>query len=270
MLTESQTISQTASKDTGENVANIALIKKVIGNRTITQFCEDSGLSSGYVSRLLNNKLTTKPTVRTLAKISCAGEDRDEKDTLSVMLRAYGHKLNDDEIIREIRIAKKTSKVLEEERSTASLGRYGSINLDASAMGLLFSNLMMMGVSLGNVEHLGVKDGIEFCVESDDVNRVIAIPGVNGNDNLLEIRTERDILSKLLKFVSRQKEASLYVVLTDQEDVYNYISGVIGNSVDSAAYVLLLSKGHSCFLKQCYFAAKGEKAPFDFVTKKIN
>ena len=77
LMKESQTIRQPLSRSTEDLVSVGSVVRKAIGTRTIKQFCEDSGLSVGYVSRLLNGKLDTTPSVRTMAKISCSGKERD-------------------------------------------------------------------------------------------------------------------------------------------------------------------------------------------------
>lgn len=272
-LTESQTIRQPVSCDTEKTVTIASEVRNAIGTRTITQFCEDSGLSIGYISRLLNGKLKSKPSVRTLAKISCSSLNGDMRDTFSALLKICGHNLDKEQMQRELRIAERTSGLIEEERKDAKLETYNSINLSASAIGLLFSRLMMMGVSLQPMGGFGPNDGVEFGIKGYLFESVVAIPGFCGNSHHV-VMAERDILRQLLKYVSDQKEnVPMYLVLTDDEDVYEFISSVVETSVKANAYILLAGSDNTRFVKQKFIAAAGknQEAPFDFVndTKKI-
>lgn len=265
-LTERQTISQPVNCSTETLMSVSSVVRNMIGKRTITQFCEDSGLSLGYVSRLLNGKLTSLPSVRTLAKISCSGKDKDKKKTFVTLLKICGHDLDTSDIIREIKIAERASGMIEEERKEAELGNYSALNLNASALGLLFSDLMKMGVSLQPLGYLRPHEGIEFKIKGYPFERVIAIPGFCADNDHQVVLAERDILQQLLRFVSGQKDVPMYLVLTNHQDVFEFISNVVEKSVTAVVYVLLADREHTRFAKQKFFAADGmNEAPFVFV-----
>lgn len=265
-LTESQTIRHPVSCDTEKNMTVDSLVRKAMGTRTITKFCEDAGLSVGFISRLLNGKSNSKPSVRTLAKISRNSESEDTEDMFRRLLELCGHQLDEQEIQREIRIAKRTTGLLEMERKDAGFETYGSINLSASAIGLLFSRLMVMGVSLQPKGDWGPQGGIVFGIRGYEFERVIAISGFCGNSHQV-VLAERDVLQQLLKYVSHQTDVPMYLVLTDHKDVYRYVSEILETSVTANAYVLLANKAYTGFAEQWFRAAdkKMQRAPFDFV-----
>lgn len=266
-LTERQTISQPVNCSTETLMSVGSVVRDTIGTRTITQFCEDSGLSVGYVSRLLNGKLKSTPSVRTLAKISCSGKEKDKKSTFTTLLKICGHNLGTEEMQREIQIAERASGMIEEEREEVRVGNYSALNLNASALGLLFSYLMKMGVSLQPLGYLRPHEGIEFRIKGHPFERVIAIPGFCADNDQQVVLAERDILRQLLRFVSGQKDVPMYLVLTNHQDVFGFISDVVEDSVTAAVYVLLADSERTHFAGQRFFAADGtmKEAPFDFV-----
>lgn len=268
-LTESQTIRHPVSCDTETTVTVNSLIKKAMGTRTITKFCEDSGLSVGFMSRLINGKSKSTPSVRTLAKISFNSASEDTEEMFRSLLNLCGHRLDEQEIQREIRIAKRTSGLLEMERKDAKLEMYGSLNLSASAIGLLFSRLMVMGVSLQPKGIYEPHGGIVFGIRGYEFDRIIAISGFCGNSHQV-VMAERDILQQLLRFVSNQTDVPMYLVLTDHKDVYRYVSEILETSVTANAYVLLANKEYTGFAEQWFHAVdeKMHSAPFDFINDK--
>lgn len=265
-LTEGHTISNTVSDSIGSPMTVSSLVKDAIGNRTITKFCEESGLSTGYVSRLLNGRLKSIPNVKTLAKISCISETGDKQTTFKNLLKLCGHNLSIEQMQREILIAERTSEIMVEERNDAKLGNYDSLNYKASAIGLLFSNLMMMGVPLKPLGYFGPHDGIEIGIEGYQFKRMIVIFGFCGNSHQVTL-AKKDILRQLLKYVSSQKDVPLYLVLTDHKEVFEFISDVLDNTVKAYVYVLLTNNEHSHFVCQNFYAADEEirEQPFDFV-----
>lgn len=270
LIKESRTIRQPISCSTEANVSVSSAIKETIGQRSITQFCEDSGLSMGYVSRLLNGKLKSVPSVRTLAKISCAGKDRDTKGTFTTLLKVCGHDLAPDEIQREIRIAEQTSKMIEKERENERQGVFSEVKLSASALGMVFSNLLMMGVPLQPKGRFGLDDGIEFGVKGYQFERVIVISKFCENSHQV-VSAERDILRRLLKCVSNQKDVPMYLLIMNHPDVFDYMSEVVEDSVKAFVYILLANVDCTSLIKQKYVAAEGEKqkAPFVFVNEVV-
>ncbi|MBP3542767.1 MAG: hypothetical protein J6J86_00910, partial [Lachnospiraceae bacterium] len=97
--------------------------------------------------------------------------------------------------------------------------------------------------------------------------RVIAIPGFCSDDDHQIVLTERDILRQLLKYASCQKYVPLYLVLTNHQEVFGFISDVVESSVAAYVYVLLANDEGTRFIKQRFLPADGklQKAPFDFV-----
>ena len=52
-----------------------ALINKAIGNRSKTQFAEDTGLSIYYISRCANGRLGEAPRPNTIASIAAVAQN---------------------------------------------------------------------------------------------------------------------------------------------------------------------------------------------------
>lgn len=264
-LTESPTIRQTVSYNAEESGTWEKVIRNAMGTRTLSKFCEDSGLSVGYISRLTNGRLKSTPGVRTLAKIACSGAGEDKKKLFADLLKIGGHELTTEEMLREMRIAERTNELLEEERKDAG-EEYDSMKLNASAIGLLFSRLMMMGVALQPQGYFGPDEGIEFGIKGYQFNRVIAISGFCGSSQNA-VMAERDVLQKLLKDVSKKQDATLYLVLTDQREVFEFLSDAAKNTMKAQVYVLLANAERNKFVEQRFFAVNEEmqNAPFDFI-----
>ena len=91
--TERQSTSQTVTCGTARMNTIASMVREAIGDRTMTQFCSDAGLSVGYVSRLLNGRLKSVPSVKTLAKISCVACSGKAAAFFKKLLDASGHSL---------------------------------------------------------------------------------------------------------------------------------------------------------------------------------
>lgn len=265
-LAVTHTNSKPVNNDAEMNYAIVPLIKKIIGSRKLTEFCEASGLSLGYVSRLLNGKLTTKPSISTLAKISCSSTLLDNEEIFSELLKLSNINLDRESIQREIRVVEQTSKVLEVERNHASTARYGSLRTGAEAIGLLFSTLIVKGINLQPVGGIRPNDGLEFQMMGYQYESVVAIPGFCGYSHQL-VLTERDILQYLLKHVSNQSNSKLYLILVDDKDIYTYMSEVLDDAANVAGCVLLANSEHSRFEEQHFngTASRNMEASLDFV-----
>lgn len=265
-LAETHTNRKPVNNDAEMNCAIVPLIKEIIGVRKLSEFCAASGLSLGYVSRLLNGKLTTKPSIRTLAKISCSNTLLDSEEIFSELLKLSNINLDTESIRREIRVVEQTSKVLEVERDHASAARYGSLRTGAEAIGLLFSTLIAKGINLQPVGGIRPNDGLEFQMAGYQYESVIAIPGFCGYSHQL-VLTERDILQYLLKYVSNQSNSKLYLILVDDKDIYTYMSEVLDYAANVAGCVLLANSEHSRFVEQHFNGTVGRNkdASLDFV-----
>lgn len=269
-LTESPTIRQTVSCSTEKELSIDSVIRNAIGERTITQFCEDSGLSIGYMSRLLNGKLKTTPSVKTLAKISCSGKEKERKSTFATLLKICGHDLDKEEMQREILIAEQASKILEKGRADDRLGKFNAMNLSASAVGSVFRHLLMMGVPLQLKGYFGPDDGIEFGVKGYPFERVVIISNFCEDDHQA-VEVERNILRQLLKYGTAQEDVPMYLLVTNNREAFDYLSDVIVDSVKAYKYVLLTNSEGTGFVKQTFIAAdeKMLEAPIIFTNSKL-
>lgn len=233
-----------------------SIIRKAIGERTMKQFCEETDLSIGYMSRLLNGKLNTTPNVKTLAKIAAFGAG-NKKETFTALLKVCGRVLTDEEMQNWIRVIEQKSL-----QNEASSENHYNANLSAPAMGLLFSRLLAMGITLQPQGRFELEDGAEFCIKEFQLERVVAIPGLCGNNHV--ITTERDILWKLLRHSLKRQNVSMYLVITDNEAVYEFISNVMENNVE-CGYVLLIDGTYTSFKKQKFLTTEKIDAPFNFL-----
>lgn len=265
-LAVTHTNSKPVNNDAEMNYAIVPLINEIIGERKLSEFCEASGLSLGYVSRLRNGKLTTKPSISTLAKISCSNTLLNNEEIFSELLKLSNIDLDRESIRREIRVVEQTSKVLEVERDHASVARYGSLRTGAEAIGLLFSTLIAKGINLQPIGGIRPNDGLEFQMTGYQYESVIAIPGFCGCSHQL-VLTERDILQYLLKCVSNQGNLKLYLILVDDKDIYTYMSEVLDDSANVAGCVLLADSEHSRFVEQHFngMASRIKESSLDFV-----
>ena len=67
--------------------------------------------------------------------------------------------------------------------------------------------------------------------------------------------------------VSKKQDATLYLVLTDQMEVFEFISDVAKNVMKAQIYVLLANAERNKFVEQIFLATgeKGQNAPFNFI-----
>lgn len=267
---KSTTISKSVGYGAEGRYTVVTLVRKAIGPRTMYQFCNDTGLSYGYVSRLLNGKLKTKPTVRTIAKIVHSSGDPEREELFKNLLIECGHDPDAVDIQKEIKAVEQTLNVIEDERKNDFLSDENSLRLKGRAVGLLFARLIAMGVNPQPVNVLGPNGGIEFRLQGFDYERVIAVPGFCGNNHQNYLSVERNILLQLLQYTSNYAETPLFLILTDSPDVYAYLSEVLDKGVCIVAYVLLADETRTKFIRQCFCAADGkaDKDIFNFIEEQ--
>ena len=263
---ERQSTSQTVTCGTERMNTIASMVREAIGDRTMTQFCSDAGLSVGYVSRLLNGRLKSVPSVKTLAKISCVACSGKAAAFFKKLLDASGHSLEEEEIQKEIQNAEHTTGLWEQKKEKDIQKSYGIMGKNAAAMGLLFSTLMELGVPISPKACHGSQESIEFVIPKFPYDRVIAVGGFCGNSCPAQ-EAERDILQQLLKHVSKKNQGvPMYIVLTDQRDVYGYIIETT-KALPVSIYVLLAGEDYQGFTDQSFHREDGREvqAPFDFV-----
>ena len=264
--TERQSTSQTVTCGTEKMQTVASMVREAIGNRTMTQFCSDAGLSVGYVSRLLNGKLKSMPSVKTFAKISCAGYKEEPVSFFKRLLSVSDNSMGEEEIKKEIQSAERTTGLWGQKKKNDIEKSYGMIGRNAAAIGLLFSTLMELGVPITPKVCCGSQKSLEFIIPKFQYDRVIAVGGFCVNSCLPE-EAERDVLQQLLNHVSKRNQGvPMYMVLTDQKDVYHYIEEIT-RTLPISIYVLLAGEDYQGFVNQSFHREDGteEKGPFDFV-----
>ena len=67
-MTEGITINHKVKSNSSELAQVSLLVRELMGRKNVGTFSNEAGLSRGYVSRLINNKLKSKPSIRTDAR----------------------------------------------------------------------------------------------------------------------------------------------------------------------------------------------------------
>ena len=254
-MTEGITINHKVKSNSSELAQVSLLVRELMGRKNVGTFSNEAGLSRGYVSRLINNKLKSKPSIRTLAKIAYTSGDK-EYEIFSELLNICGYT---DIIVEEkenqIRIAKREARVQQLRRNNEDVEIYEGIDLKASAMGLLFTKFLMMGVSVKPMGSFDPDEAVEFGITGFKFERIVAIPAFCGKSNQ-EIMAERDVLQRLLKSISLKREHTpLYLVMTDNANVFDYISKLINELENILAYILKADKEGTKFIEQKFYDA---------------
>ena len=141
-MTEGITINHKVKSNSSELAQVSLLVRELMGRKNVGTFSNEAGLSRGYVSRLINNKLKSKPSIRTLAKIAYTSGDK-EYEIFSELLNICGYTdITVEEKENQIRIAKREARVQQLRRNNEDVEIYEGIDLKASAMGLLFTKFL--------------------------------------------------------------------------------------------------------------------------------
>ena len=99
-MTEGITINHKVKSNSSELAQVSLLVRELMGRKNVGTFSNEAGLSRGYVSQLINNKLKSKPSIRTLAKIAYTSGDK-EYEIFSELLNICGYT---DITVEEIRL----------------------------------------------------------------------------------------------------------------------------------------------------------------------
>lgn len=254
MTTENR-IEDSASEKLEQRKKELArLAQLAMGNRTLAEYADETGLSIGFLSRLLNAKSPSLPSVRSLARLTSESAAPENGVTYHMMLRAAGYDLEPEEERAEQKILSEARKITEEEQNKEAERCYGSIMLGASAMALIFSKLFSAGILLVPVKKFKKEGFFEFHNKGGMGEKIVIIPGFLGNDGNVQQGT-LDIIMQISRSFQNQEDNTIYFILTDEEKVFQYLSCALQIAWGNI-YILQADKDYKDFIRQKYIGNK--------------
>lgn len=223
------------SNKTYKNPELVNLIKKAIGSRSIVRFAELSGLSTSFLSRLLNNNLPSRPSKRSLCKM--AKVEFENGVTLDKIFEVAGY-------------------IEGEERGTmrlfSSLGGIGKTETVPQyartvtyPMSLLVNTLAQQN-RFDMQFDISVQPGL-FEVKIKTRNEMIV-----GLSAICEAEKEKASFSALqlslimaINMYNQQLKDKCFVIITNQETIYNTFGNGLQFPNDMKLCVVLTNDYHS-------------------------
>lgn len=232
------------------------LTQLAMGNRSLSEYAHQTGLSIGFLSRLLNAKSPSLPSVRSLARLTSGNAAPENGITYHMMLEAAGYDLEPEKETAEQKILAEAQMIAEEEQKRESERRYGSIMLGASAMALILSKLFSLGFQLIPIKKFRKESFFEFRNEGEFGKKIVIIPGFRGNDGDAQ-QVMLDIVWQFSSCFRNQEDGTIYFILTDEKEVFQYLSDVLRITCGNI-YILQADKDYKDFIGQTYIGYKNE------------
>lgn len=220
--------------------------RQAIGTRKIESFCQTSGLSKSFVSRLVNRKLIAPPTQRSLHKFAGPAAEPQNGVTAMDMLRAAGYTVAETDGDQVDAAFKNVTGLKDSLPLMDGISLYYS---QSPAFGLnLFLNVLV-DMGLGMRYSIQFQPGM-FSIQANSIQmQLIGIPAFCMDEQ--GIKAVR--LSAMQRFVMAldmyPKEESLFFILTDQVKLYELLRDSFP-VIEGVKVAVLLSEDYERFSKQ--------------------
>lgn len=181
--------------------------RKVIGSRKIVEFCKEVNLSSSFVSRLINGKLPNQPTKNSLYKFVAVNPQNGI--TVDDMLIAAGYNLGNTNENGDKKTLKLSDKIFMRYSTSPTFG---------------ISEVINALVKKGIKQFLIDLEPEIFKIKIDSFPDLIVIPAYCNDSNAIE-SVEMFTTQKLfITLSSYKKENSIFFVLTNEEEIFDFLA----------------------------------------------
>lgn len=192
-----------------EKLANLARL--CIGNRTLVQFSAESGLSVSFLSRLINGKLNSKPTKKSLNRIAYPSYGKAQNNvTYLQLLEAAGYHLEDEQVKKA---------VAEAQNSVPEYARKLSFSISFMIDNLIDSNEIGLDFNIQTYNSIGW-----FVISSMNL-RILCVPIICEESEVFEKKQMAAV--NFMVAVTTQKNLDKYYILTNQENFSDEIKTVL-------------------------------------------
>lgn len=223
------------------------LARRAIGTRSVAEFCAETKLSKSFVSRILNGKLVSAPTKRTLYRFAGSNAKPQNGVTLGDMLIASGYEATtvDFSISDEYEAEEKERLSLSE-----GIQLYYSQS-PAFGLNLLLDVLITKG-------H-GTKYSIDFELGMFSLKikplgsqyaNIVVIPAFCNDDSTITA-IQVAVLTNLITSINiHPVSESLFFVMTDNMQMYQLLLNSLPVLQNMRLAVLLTNESYNGFSKQ--------------------
>jgi hypothetical protein len=201
-----------------KNVKLAELTQQAMGNRSLKAYSEATGLSMGFLSRLMNGKLPNLPSMRSLARLTSPAAEPQNNISYEMMLEAAGYHIGMEQ--EQKVVLKKVERYNRKITDTDNRG--------AAALLLVLAGLYKMQVKITMLEQLESKSSILLSLSKENTDQVVVVSGVSGRD-LEPGETVIQILLRLFGHSQKYGNHAMYLVVTESEEVYLKLKTALKN-----------------------------------------
>lgn len=203
--------------------------RSIVGEQTIQDFCQKTGLSRSLVSRLVNGTLKAPPRIRSIYRF--AGDDAKLADQ---MLEACGYPSGAIAHMREIPALLRDA---EKEPAVPAAPHLAECNYFGLA-------LMLNGLTRGNYGttfqiECGVDDTFALHLESNQT--IVGIPAFCANEFQIEDVWRKALHTLAVALTKQNSSNTCYFLLTNSQQLYSKLK--VTPNIDYRLAVLLTTDG---------------------------
>lgn len=222
------------------------LARRAIGTRSIAEFCDETKLSKSLVSRILNEKLVSAPTRRTLYRFAGTNAKPQNGVSLGDMLIASGYEaVTEDFLVNEFE---------NEERERVNIAECIQLyysQFPALGLNLLLNVLTNKGhVEIYSIDFAQGTFSIKVKPLENQYTNIVAIPAFC-NDNSKTTAIHVAVLTSLISSINVHPiKESLFLVMTDNMQMYQLLLSSLPVLQNMKLAILLTKDNYEEFSKQ--------------------
>ena len=223
------------------------LARRVIGTRSVAEFCADTKLSKSFVSRILNCKLVSAPTRRTLYRFAGINAKPQNGVTLGDMLIASGYEATIEDFLI-------SDEFDAEERERLTLAEGIQLYYSQSpAFGLNLLLDVLINKGYGKSYFIDFELGM-FSLKikplENKYTNIVAIPAFCNDDSEI-IAIQVAVLTSLISSMNiYHVSESLFFVMTDNMKMYELLLNSLPVLKNMRLAILLTNESYNGFSKQ--------------------
>lgn len=252
-----------AEKPVGYDADKLSdLARLCIGSRSLVDYCEKTGLSQSFVSRICNGKLVNAPTKRSLARfVGPENEHAENGITLDMLMLAAGYSplLTDEPDITD-----KSDQTTENLSVSDAVPMFCTSQSPILPMNLLLNVLIEKGMEPKFT--LDFKPGT-FTIRSKEVGTIVGIPAFSvAKEEVGAIQLS--VLQRIILALNESRQGrTLYFVITDSEEVYEKLIDILPK-VDDVNMSILYTADYHGFSKQIFISSDNNEDELEDVNEK--
>ncbi len=196
--------------------------RHAIGTRSISDFCKETGLSQSFVSKLINGRLTSVPTKRSLYKFAGPSSHPENGITAERLLLAAGYSLSD---IESEKNNHSTAKNFSGMSLADSIANYYA-RTPTAGLELFLNALISKGYGMNYI--VSFQPGLFTIKETSPVsmlnNELVVIPAFCEDPAGMKAVKISALQRCVLALNFPREQDALYFIITNNRQMYNSLS----------------------------------------------